>query len=73
MSFAAAVTKHFLRSLVTGESIFPLEVPFGRPKPGDDFAKLNREIKALAEADSGYRLEWIDKKNFVCSRTEDSS
>jgi hypothetical protein len=54
--------KHFLRSLVTGESFFPLEVPFGRPKPGDDFAKLNREIKALAEADSGYRLEWIDRK-----------
>jgi hypothetical protein len=52
----------FLRSLVTGESFFPLEVPFGRPRPNDDFVKLNREIKALAEADSGYRLEWMDRK-----------
>lgn len=52
----------FLRSLVTGESFFPLEVPFGRPKPGDDFGKLNREIKALAEADSGYHLDWMDRK-----------
>jgi hypothetical protein len=52
----------FLRSLVTGESFFPLDVPFGRPKPGDDFGKLNREIKALAEADSGYHLDWMDRK-----------
>src|SRR6267378_829462 len=52
----------FLRSLVIGESFFPLEVPFGRPKPSDDFGKLNREIKALAEADSGYHLDWMDRK-----------
>src|SRR5689334_11811976 len=52
----------YLRSLVTGESFFPLEVRFGRPKAGDDFGKLNREIKALAEADLGYHLEWTDRK-----------
>src|SRR5579863_1386748 len=51
-----------LRSLVTNEPFFPLEVPFGRAKPGDDFVKLNREIKALAEADSGFKLEWMDRK-----------
>lgn len=52
----------YLRSLVTGESFFPLEIRFGRPKAGDDFGKLNREIKALAEADLGYRLEWAERK-----------
>lgn len=51
----------YLRSLVTGEPFFPLEVRFGRPKAGDDFGKLNREIKALAEANLGYRLEWTDR------------
>lgn len=52
----------FLRSLVTSDTFFPLEVPFGRPRAGDDFGKLNREIKALAEADLGYRLEWTERK-----------
>jgi len=52
----------YLRSLVRGESFFPLEIRFGRPKAGDDFGKLNREIKALAEADWGYHLEWTDRK-----------
>lgn len=52
----------FLRSIVTGHVFFPLEVRFGRPKAGDDFGKLNREIKALAEADLGYRLEWTERK-----------
>lgn len=52
----------FLRSLVTGEEFFPLEVRFGRVKPSDDFTKLSREIKALAEAGLGYHLEWADRK-----------
>src|ERR1700677_251432 len=51
----------FLRSIVTGDAFFPLEVRFGRPKAGDDYGKMNREIKMLAEADYGYRLEWSDR------------
>jgi hypothetical protein len=52
----------FLRSLVTADSFFPLEVPFGRPKPTDSHGKLNREIKALAEADLGFRIEWTERR-----------
>ena len=52
----------FLRSLVTGEPFFPLDVPFGRPKPGDNHTKLSSEVKQLAEAEFGYRLEWTQRK-----------
>src|SRR5712671_3219541 len=52
----------FLQSLVTGEPFFPLDVPFGRPKPSDNHTKLSREIKVLAEADLGYRLAWTERK-----------
>lgn len=52
----------FLRSLVTGDNFFPLDVRFGRVKPSDNFTTLNREIKALTEADLGYHVEWADRK-----------
>ena len=52
----------FLRSLVAGEPFFPLDVPFGRPKPGDNHTKLSSEVKKLAEAEFGYRLEWTERK-----------
>src|SRR5882724_13022568 len=39
----------FLRSLVTGERFFPLDVPFGRLKATHDHRLLSQEIKALAD------------------------
>lgn len=52
----------FLRSLVIGEPFFPLDVPFGRPKPGDNHTTLSSEVKKLAEAEFGYCLEWTERK-----------
>src|SRR5688572_24896499 len=48
----------FLGSIVTGEPFFPLQIPFGRPSPSDDWPKLAREITALDKANVGYRIEW---------------
>lgn len=48
----------FLRSLVTGEAFFPLDIRFGRPSPSTEWEKLRREITALAGRDYGFRIEW---------------
>ncbi len=48
----------FLRSIVTGESFFPLNIRFGRPSPTEDWLKLQSEITALASGELGYRVEW---------------
>lgn len=56
--FCARRYPRFLRSLVTGESFFPLDVPFGRVTANCDHVTLNREVKALAESRLGYRVEW---------------
>ncbi|MEJ0005223.1 MAG: Wadjet anti-phage system protein JetD domain-containing protein [Steroidobacteraceae bacterium] len=50
----------YLRSIVTGEPFFPLQIPFGRPAPGDDWHKLAREITLLDRGNLGYRIEWDD-------------
>ncbi|WP_442889480.1 DUF3322 domain-containing protein [Congregicoccus parvus] len=47
-----------LRALATGDSIFPLQIPFGRPRPTADFAALKREIEALAAADVAWTIAW---------------
>jgi hypothetical protein len=38
--------------------MFPLQVPFGRPKTTADFALLKREIEALAAAPLPWTVEW---------------
>lgn len=51
----------YLRSLVTGESMFPLRIRFGLPSTTDEFAKLQREVTALATENFGYSIEWEEK------------
>jgi len=51
----------YLRSLVTGENLFPLRIRFGKPNATDDFAKLKQEITQLTNANFGYTIEWEEK------------
>lgn len=53
----------FLRSLITQEPFFPLEIPFGRPKSTADYATLRREVTQLRDGSKevrgfGYTIEW---------------
>jgi hypothetical protein len=50
----------FLRSLISNESFFPLQVRFGKPSATDDFDKLRREIASLCEANLGCQVEWAE-------------
>lgn len=50
----------FLKSIVTGEPFFPVDIRFGRPSTSDDWNKLQREISALANGNLGYRIEWSE-------------
>ncbi len=50
----------FLKSIVTGEPFFPLEICFGRPSTTEEWETLRREINALTEGDLGYRIEWTE-------------
>ena len=43
----------FLKSFVTGEAFFPLEIRFGRASPTEEWDTLRREITALADANLG--------------------
>src|SRR5712671_2537036 len=47
-----------LRAEATGESLFPLRIPIGRPRPTADFAMLRREIELLAAANQKWRIAW---------------
>ncbi len=47
-----------LRSIVSGETVFPVVIRFGQPSPSDDFAKLKREIEELAYGNFGYKIEY---------------
>jgi len=47
-----------LRAEAAGEKLFPLRIPFGRPRPTGDFAILRREIEALAAARHQWRIDW---------------
>src|SRR2546423_9208019 len=47
-----------LRAEATGEGLFPLRIPCGRPSTTADFAVLRREIEALAVARHNWRIDW---------------
>jgi hypothetical protein len=47
-----------LRAEARGETLFPLRIPFGRPKTTADFAVLQKEIEALAAAPLPWRIDW---------------
>lgn len=47
-----------LRAIALGESAFPKDIRFGRPKPAADWSILQAEITALAQAKLGYEIEW---------------
>jgi hypothetical protein len=42
----------------TGETLFPLQIPFGRPRTTNDFDVLRQEIEALAGAPHSWRVDW---------------
>jgi hypothetical protein len=48
----------FLATLVTGETFFPKDIPFGRPKPSDDFGTLLRAVQALGASKAGFEVAW---------------
>ena len=47
-----------LRAEAQGETLFPLRIPFGRPKTTADFALLQKEIEALASARFPWHIDW---------------
>jgi len=47
-----------LRAEANQEPIFPLQIPFGRPKTTADFSVLKRDIEALAAARLPWTIEW---------------
>lgn len=46
-----------LRAEASGDNLFPLQIPFGRPRTTADFAELKRDIEALAAAHHEWRIE----------------
>jgi len=57
----AQALRHYpalLRAIVSGEAFFPKDIRFGRPDPSGDWATLQAEITALAQAGPGYEVEW---------------
>jgi hypothetical protein len=49
-----------LRAEAAGELLFPLRIPFGQPRPTEDFLILRRDIEALAAAPHEWRIDWED-------------
>lgn len=47
-----------LRAEAAEEALFPLQIPFGKPRPTDDFAVLRREIEALTNTPATWHIEW---------------
>jgi hypothetical protein len=47
-----------LRAEAAGENVFPLRIPFGRPRTTSDFAVLRSEIESLATARQEWRIDW---------------
>jgi len=47
-----------LRAEAAGRNLFPLRIPFGRPRPTTDFTILRREIESLAAAPHNWRIDW---------------
>lgn len=55
--------KAFLRSLITEEPFFPLEIKFGRPKSTAEYTTLRDEVSQLRDGSKevrgfGYTIEW---------------
>ena len=48
----------FLRSLVSGNNVFPLRIRFGKPASDMDFATLKEATEALAAGNFGYTIEY---------------
>src|SRR5712692_6897471 len=47
-----------LRAEAAGESLFPLRIPFGRPRTTGDFSLLRREIELVARASHEWHIDW---------------
>lgn len=47
-----------LRAEAVGENLFPLWIPFGRPRTTTDFAVLRHEIESLVKARHTWRIDW---------------
>ena len=61
----------FLSSLISGESFFPLEIPFGKVKSSEtlsNFASLRKELEILADSSyphkkKGYYVEYKERRD----------
>lgn len=47
-----------LRAEATGRNLFPLRIPFGRPRPTADFALLRTEIECLSASSLRSHIDW---------------
>ena len=47
-----------LRAEATGEDVFPLKLPFGRPSTTEDFGVISPKITALYAAPYAWRIQW---------------
>src|SRR5260370_9056862 len=47
-----------LQAEAAGENLFPLRIPFGRPRTTADFAVLRSEIESLPTARHNWRIAW---------------
>lgn len=47
-----------LRAEATGETIFPLAIPFGRPSTTCDLGAVRADLVSLANADFGWTIDW---------------
>ncbi len=52
-----------LRAIAAGEDLFPMPIRFGQPSPTADWSVLQREITALAQAETefGYTIAWEER------------
>ena len=55
---AGAKWPSVLRGEAAGEVLFPLQIPFGKPRATDDFEVLRRKIAALKNTPAAWHIEW---------------
>jgi hypothetical protein len=48
----------YLRSILTTDAFFPLEIRFGRPSTTAQWDELQRDITQLVRENPGYQIEW---------------
>jgi hypothetical protein len=51
-----------LRAEASGENLFPLRIPFGKPRTTTDFKTLRHEIELLAAAPYKWQIDWEEIK-----------